>query len=81
MGRIKKEQKKWKIGYVDVYKDPNNPLLVTTGEKIWSKKQIALRHSLPNCYGIMKVRWRKVSKTQRIFLFITNSPVVEVNPN
>lgn len=38
MGRVKKEQKKWKIGYVDVYKDPNNPLLVTTGEKIWSKK-------------------------------------------
>ena len=60
---LPKEQKKWKIGYVDVYKDPNNPLLVTTGEKIWSKKQIALKHSLPNCYGIMKVKWREVSKT------------------
>lgn len=59
MGGINETQEKWKIGYVDVYKNPNNPLLVTTGEKIWSKKQIALKHALPNCYGIMRVKWRK----------------------
>lgn len=38
MGGINEKQEKWKIRYVDIYKDPNNPLLVTTGEKIWSKK-------------------------------------------